>query len=43
VELPSGQCRLLDIDTLIRAKEAMDPDHDRITVKHLKTIKKQQS
>jgi hypothetical protein len=39
VELPGGTCRVLDIDTLIRAKEAMDRDHDRITVKHLKEIK----
>lgn len=43
VELPSGKCRVLDIDALIRAKEAMGRDHDRITVKHLKEIKKQQS
>ena len=43
VELPSGKCRVLDIDALIRAKEAMNRDHDRITVKHLKEIKKQQS
>jgi hypothetical protein len=40
VEIPSGKCRIMDIDTLIRAKEAMDRDHDRITVKHLKEIKK---
>ena len=32
-----------DIDALIRAKEAMNRDHDRVTVKHLKEIKKQQS
>lgn len=43
VELPFGKCRILDIDALIRAKETMGRDHDRITVKHLKEIKKQQS
>jgi hypothetical protein len=42
VELPCGACRILDIDALIRAKEAMNRDHDRITVKHLQEIKKQQ-
>jgi hypothetical protein len=42
LELPVGKCRVLDIDALIRAKEAMNRDHDRITVKHLKEIKKQQ-
>jgi len=41
VELPVGKCRVIDIDALIRAKEAMNRDHDRITVKHLKEIKKQ--
>ncbi len=43
VELPYGQCRILEIDALIRAKEAMNRDHDRITVKYLKEIKKQQN
>ncbi|HEY1717764.1 MAG TPA: hypothetical protein VGH42_05640 [Verrucomicrobiae bacterium] len=42
VELPVGKCRILDIDALIRAKEAMGRDHDKITAKHLKEIKKQQ-
>jgi len=41
VELPVGKCRVLDIDALIRAKEAMGRDHDKITVKHLNEIKKQ--
>src|SRR5688572_7004297 len=40
VELPVGRCRVIDIDALIQAKEAMGRDHDRITVKHLKEIKK---
>ena len=42
VELPFGQCRILDIDGLIRAKEAMNRDHDRITVRQLREIKKRQ-
>jgi hypothetical protein len=42
IELPCGKCRVLDIDALIRAKEAMNRDHDRITVKHLQELKKQQ-
>jgi hypothetical protein len=42
VELPVGKCRIIDMETLIRAKEAMNRDHDRITVKHLKEIIKQQ-
>jgi hypothetical protein len=41
VELPYGKCRIIDIEALIRAKEAMNRDHDRITVKHLKEIIKQ--
>jgi hypothetical protein len=39
IELPFGKCRVLDLDTLIRAKEAMNRDHDRITVKYLQQIK----
>jgi hypothetical protein len=40
LELPAGKCRVLDIDALIRAKEAMNREHDQITVKELKEIKK---
>jgi hypothetical protein len=40
VELPAGRCRVIDIDALIRAKEAMGRDHDKITVRHLQEIKK---
>ena len=43
VELPYGKCRIIDIDALIRAKEAMNRDHDKITVKYLKEIQKQQN
>ena len=42
VELPFGHCRILDIDGLIRAKEAMNRDHDRITVRQLREIKMRQ-
>ena len=42
LELPAGKCRVIDIDALIRAKEAMDRDHDRITARELKEIKKRQ-
>lgn len=38
VELPSGTCRVLGLDALIHAKEAMGRDHDKITVKHLREI-----
>ena len=43
VELPSGKCLILNIDPLIRAKEAMNREHDRITVKHLKEIQKRKT
>ena len=43
IQLPAGKCRVLDIDALIRAKEAMNRDHDRITVIHLKEIQKRLS
>lgn len=42
LELPIGKCRVIDLDTLIIAKEAMDRDHDRITVRDLKEIRKRQ-
>jgi hypothetical protein len=38
-ELPFGNCRVLDLDTLIRAKQAMNRDRDKITVKELQAIK----
>ena len=40
VDLPFGQCRILDLDALIRAKEAMDRDHDRMALRQLREIKK---
>ncbi|MDB6035613.1 MAG: nucleotidyltransferase [Verrucomicrobiales bacterium] len=40
LDLPAGKCHVIDIDALIRAKEAMNRDHDRITVRHLQEIKK---
>ena len=42
LELPFGNCRILDLEALIRAKEAMNRDHDRITVRQLKEIQKRQ-
>jgi hypothetical protein len=43
LQLPYGRRRILDIDALIRAKEAMNRDHDRITVRYLEEIKRLQS
>ena len=43
LELPSGNCRILDIDTLIKAKKAMNRNHDKITVMLLEKIKEQQN
>jgi len=40
LELPFGNCWILDIDALIRAKESMNRDHDRITAKQLREIKR---
>jgi hypothetical protein len=40
IELPAGTCRILDLEALIRAKEAMGRDHDTITVKHLREIQR---
>ena len=40
LELPFGNCRILDLDALIRAKEAMNRDHDRLTVRQLTEIKR---
>ena len=39
IELPVGKLRILDLDTLIQAKEAMGRPHDLITVQHLKAVK----
>jgi len=41
VDLPVGKCSILDLEALIRAKEAMNRDHDRITVRQLREIGKQ--
>lgn len=40
LDLPAGKCRVVDIDAQICTKEAMNRDHDRITVWHLQEIKK---
>ena len=43
IELPIGKLRILDIDTLIQAKEAMGRPHDIITVQHLKAVRRTQA
>lgn len=40
--LPFGVCRILSLEASIRSKEAMNRDHDRITVKQLREIQKRQ-
>jgi hypothetical protein len=42
VQLPFGSCRILKLEALICAKEAMGRDHDHITVRQLKEIKRRQ-
>jgi hypothetical protein len=39
LQLPFGECRLLDIDALIAAKEAIGRRHDWQTIAQLKAIK----
>ena len=39
IELPFGTIRILDVDTLIKSKEAMARPHDIIAVQHLKALK----
>lgn len=39
IELRSGLCRVLDIDALIEAKEAMNRPHDKQTAVQLKAIR----
>jgi hypothetical protein len=38
---PFGTCRLLDLDTLIKSKEALGRPHDLLTIAHLKAVKSQ--
>ena len=40
--MPFGNCRILDLDALICAKEAMNRDHDRFTARQLREIKRRQ-
>ena len=42
IKLPFGPVRILEIEALIRAKEAMNRDHDRISVRQLREIQKRQ-
>jgi len=39
IQMPIGPVRILDIDTLIQAKEAMGRPHDLITIQHLRAVK----
>ena len=39
LEFPAGHCRFLDLDALIKAKEAMDRPRDRETVLQLRAIR----
>jgi hypothetical protein len=38
IELPAGPCRILSLDALIRAKEAMGGPKDKLTILQLKAI-----
>ena len=40
VALPFGACRILDLEALIRAKEAMGRDHDRVSARQLREIQR---
>ena len=40
LQLPFGQCRILALDALIHAKEAMNRQHDRIALRQLREIKR---
>jgi hypothetical protein len=42
-EFPAGRCRFLDLDALIRAKEAMDRPRDREAVLQLKAIRERKT
>lgn len=42
VELPSGRCRVLGIDALIRAKQAVNRTQDKIAIAQLLAIKERQ-
>jgi hypothetical protein len=41
LEFPAGRCRFLDLDALIRAKEAMNRPRDQETVLQLRAVKQQ--
>jgi hypothetical protein len=40
LELPCGNCRILGLEALIRAKDAMNRDHDRFTARQLREIQR---
>ena len=39
IELPIGRCRVLNLDALIRAKEAMGTPKDKLTILQLRAIR----
>ncbi len=43
VELPGGRCRVLTIDALIRAKQAVNRLQDKVALRHLLAIKERQN
>ncbi len=43
LDVPGGPCRILDIESLIKSKQAMDRPHDRETVIQLKAIKEREN
>ena len=43
VKLPGGSCRVLDIDALIRAKQAVNRLQDKVALRHLLAIKERQN
>ena len=42
LELPFGNCKILSLEALISSKEAMNREHDWITVRQLREIKRRQ-
>jgi hypothetical protein len=42
VMLPAGRCAILNIDGLIKAKEAMNRTHDQLTILQLRAIQRRQ-
>lgn len=43
IDLPVGPCRILDLETLIQAKEAMARPHDLLTAQQLRAVQSRKS